>query len=89
MLANVYLHYVFDLWIEAWRKKVARGDVIVVRRGQRCRVPLARLDRLVDRWIPVPPCFASLSYGALRRQSSKVEAVCVSRTRTVCAGGVG
>src|SRR5256884_5780071 len=31
LLANVYLHYVFDLWIEAWRKKVARGDVIVVR----------------------------------------------------------
>src|SRR5438046_3205279 len=31
LLANIYLHYVFDLWIEAWRKKVARGDVIVVR----------------------------------------------------------
>jgi RNA-directed DNA polymerase len=31
LLANVYLHYVFDLWIEAWRKKVAKGDVIVVR----------------------------------------------------------
>jgi group II intron reverse transcriptase/maturase len=31
LLANVYLHYVFDLWIEAWRKKVAHGDVIVVR----------------------------------------------------------
>ena len=31
LLANVYLHYVFDLWIEAWRRKVATGDVIVVR----------------------------------------------------------
>src|SRR2546426_6055895 len=31
LLANVYLHYVFDLWAEAWRKKVAKGDVIVVR----------------------------------------------------------
>ena len=31
LLANVYLHYVFDLWVEAWRKKVASGDVIVVR----------------------------------------------------------
>src|SRR5436305_3922890 len=31
LLANVYLHYVFDLWVEAWRKKMARGDVIVVR----------------------------------------------------------
>jgi hypothetical protein len=31
LLANVYLHYVFDLWGEAGRKKVARGDVMVVR----------------------------------------------------------
>ena len=31
LLANVYLHYAFDLWVEAWRKKVARGDMIVVR----------------------------------------------------------
>ena len=31
LLANIYLHYVFDLWVEAWRKKVAQGDVIVVR----------------------------------------------------------
>ena len=31
LLANIYLHYVFDLWIEVWRKKVAKADVIVVR----------------------------------------------------------
>ena len=31
LLANVYLHYVFDLWVEVWREKVARGDMIVVR----------------------------------------------------------
>ena len=31
LLANVYLHYVFDLWVEAWRRKVAKGDMIVVR----------------------------------------------------------
>src|SRR5215468_3705160 len=31
LLANAYLHYVFDLWVEAWRKKVAKGDVVVVR----------------------------------------------------------
>jgi len=31
LLANVYLHYVFDLWVEVWRKKVARGDMIAVR----------------------------------------------------------
>ena len=31
LLANIYLHYVFDLWVQAWRKKCAHGDVIVVR----------------------------------------------------------
>ncbi|MGH9461622.1 MAG: group II intron reverse transcriptase/maturase [Vicinamibacteria bacterium] len=31
LLANVYLHYVFDLWVQRWRTKHAQGDVIVVR----------------------------------------------------------
>jgi RNA-directed DNA polymerase len=31
LLANIYLHYVFDLWVEAWRKKAAKGTVVVVR----------------------------------------------------------
>jgi len=31
LLANVYLHYVFDLWAHRWRKRNARGDVIIVR----------------------------------------------------------
>jgi RNA-directed DNA polymerase len=31
LLANIYLHYVFDLWVDAWRRKCAQGEVIVVR----------------------------------------------------------
>jgi RNA-directed DNA polymerase len=31
MLANLYLHYVLDVWVEVWRKKVARGEMIIVR----------------------------------------------------------
>ncbi len=31
LLANVYLHYVFDLWVRRWRRTQAHGDVIVVR----------------------------------------------------------
>ena len=31
LLANVYLHYVFDLWVQDWRKKSADGGVILVR----------------------------------------------------------
>jgi RNA-directed DNA polymerase len=31
LLANIYLHYAFDLWVAAWRRKVSRGEMIVVR----------------------------------------------------------
>jgi RNA-directed DNA polymerase len=31
LLANIYLHYVFDLWVQQWRSRKAHGEVIVVR----------------------------------------------------------
>ncbi|MGH9654432.1 MAG: group II intron reverse transcriptase/maturase, partial [Bryobacteraceae bacterium] len=31
LLANVYLHYVFDRWARQWRRRHARGDMVVVR----------------------------------------------------------
>src|SRR5919108_322483 len=31
LLANVYLHYAFDLWVKQWRGRHARGDVVVAR----------------------------------------------------------
>ena len=31
VLANIYLHYVFDLWVNTWRKRRAYGDVVVIR----------------------------------------------------------
>ena len=31
LLANIYLHYAFDLWVNAWRKKWAHGEVVVIR----------------------------------------------------------
>ena len=31
VLANIYLHYVYDLWVHQWRRRQANGDVIVVR----------------------------------------------------------
>jgi RNA-directed DNA polymerase len=30
-LANVYLHYIYDVWVQAWRKRHATGDMVVVR----------------------------------------------------------
>ena len=44
LLANIYLHYVFDLWVEAWRKKVAKGDVIAVRYADDLVVGFERRD---------------------------------------------
>ena len=31
LLANVYLHYVFDLWAARWRRREATGDMVIVR----------------------------------------------------------
>ena len=31
LLANIYLHYVLDLWVQQWRKRYATGEVIIVR----------------------------------------------------------
>ena len=31
LLANIYLHYVFDLWAARWRRHHAQGNVILVR----------------------------------------------------------
>jgi group II intron reverse transcriptase/maturase len=31
LAANLYMHYVFDLWVQRWRRTEARGDMIIVR----------------------------------------------------------
>ena len=31
LLANIYLHYVFDLWAQQWRQRHAQGNIIIVR----------------------------------------------------------
>jgi group II intron reverse transcriptase/maturase len=36
LLANIFLHYVFDLWVHQWRQRHARGSVIVVRYADDC-----------------------------------------------------
>jgi hypothetical protein len=45
LLANVYLHYVFDLWAERWRRREAKGDMILVRYADDVR-------HITRRWIP-------------------------------------
>jgi RNA-directed DNA polymerase len=36
LLANIYLHYVLDLWAERWRQRKATGDMIIVRYADDC-----------------------------------------------------
>jgi len=36
LLSNMFLHYVFDLWVQQWRTKTAAGDVVVVRYADDC-----------------------------------------------------
>ena len=45
LLANVYLHYVFDLWAEQWRHRHAHGDVIIVRFADDCAPRTLKEDR--------------------------------------------
>ena len=36
LLANVYLHYVLDLWANRWRQREATGDMVIVRYADDC-----------------------------------------------------
>jgi RNA-directed DNA polymerase len=44
LLANIYLHYVFDLWAERWRRREAAGDMIIVRYADDTIVGFERED---------------------------------------------
>ena len=44
LLANIYLHYVLDLWAERWRRREATGDMIIVRYADDVVVGFERED---------------------------------------------
>jgi group II intron reverse transcriptase/maturase len=45
LLANVYLHYVFDRWVRQWSLRHARGDMVVTRFADDCVTRVHRRDR--------------------------------------------
>ena len=47
LLANVYLHHVLDLWADWWRRHHARGEVIIVRFADLCRILIWGWDTTV------------------------------------------
>jgi group II intron reverse transcriptase/maturase len=46
LLANIYLHYVLDLWAERWRRREATGDMIIVHEADARRFLEAMRERL-------------------------------------------
>jgi RNA-directed DNA polymerase len=61
LLANVYLHYVLDVWAEWWRKKHARGDVIIVRFADDFVAGFQYRDDAEEFWAALRERFAKFS----------------------------
>jgi len=59
LLANVYLHYVFDLWVHQWRSRHARGDVVAVRFADDFVVGFEHRDDAERFWAELRERFAS------------------------------
>jgi hypothetical protein len=56
LLSNVYLHYVFDLWADQWRRRNAHGDVIIVRFADDCVPRTLKEDRCRRRYRRMRSC---------------------------------
>jgi RNA-directed DNA polymerase len=78
LLANIYLHYVFDLWGERWRRREATGDMIIVRYADDINVGFeheddarrfleAMRERLDQFALSLHPDKTRLSSAAMRR----------------------
>ena len=89
LLANIYLHYVFDLWAQRWRKKQAHGDVIVVRFADDFVVGFEHRDG--RRAVPGRAARAvrAVRPGAAPRQDAadRVRPLCADRTGERAARG--
>src|SRR6266487_30519 len=93
LLANVYLHYVYDLWVQQWRKRHAKGDMIVVRYADDTIVGFQhRHDAerfLIDLKERLAPCTRrkpALSSSAGTLPSAEQNGARVSRRRSISWG---
>ena len=72
LLANVYLHYVYDLWVRQWRQRQSTGDMIVVRYADDTIVGFERQDD-AERFLKTSHCawpISNLASIPKRRGSS-------------------
>jgi RNA-directed DNA polymerase len=63
LLANVYLHYVFDLWARQWKRRHARGEVVVVRFADDLVVCFQHRDDAERFWADLRERFAQFNLG--------------------------
>lgn len=73
LLANVYLHYVFDLWADWWRHHHARGDVIIVRFADDVTVGFEYRDDAVRFWADLADRFGEFGLGLHPEKTRLIE----------------
>ena len=73
LLANVYLHYVFDLWVHQWRSRHVRGDMVVVRFADDFVVGFEHRDDAERFWADLRERFASFGLGLHEGKTRLIE----------------
>ena len=68
LLANVYLHYVFDLWANRWRHREATGNVIIVRYADDFIVGFEHEHDARRFWTAVRDRLEEFSLSSIRRR---------------------
>jgi group II intron reverse transcriptase/maturase len=73
LLANVYLHYVFDLWAHQWRRRYARGDVVITRFADDFVVAFEHRDDAERFWAALRDRFAEFGLGLHEDKTQLIE----------------
>jgi group II intron reverse transcriptase/maturase len=73
LLANVYLHYVFDLWVHRWRGRQARGEMLVVRYGDDFVVGFQHRGDAERFWAALRERFAQFGLGLHEEKTRLIE----------------
>jgi group II intron reverse transcriptase/maturase len=73
LLANVYLHYVFDLWVHRWRRRHARGEVIVTRYADDVVLGFQHRDDAERFWAALRERFAKFGLGLNEDKTRLIE----------------
>jgi group II intron reverse transcriptase/maturase len=68
VLANIYLHYVYDLWVQQWRRRHAGGEVIVVRYADDTVVGFQLARTPSDFWTSFGSVCGGSGWSCIRRR---------------------